>query len=150
VVSEATGKGGAEAEAQAKAHAKAEANADAKAEGKAEANADSRLKVKTAEEGDGSEVAGDEDDEVDEDDEGGAGGDGAIDRRSRAARATLPQTVLDRRRKLRDHQERYGTGCDHEGPCDTSTPGCVCVASLNFCEVFCACGPTCKNRYALL
>ena len=150
VVSEATGKGGAEAEAQAKAHAKAEANADAKAEGKAEANADSRLKVKTAEEGDGSEVAGDEDDEVDEDDEGGAGGDGAIDRRSRAARATLPQTVLDRRRKLRDHQERYGTGCDHEGPCDTSTPGCVCLASLNFCEVFCACGPTCKNRYALL
>ena len=112
----ATGKGGAEAEAQA------------------------NFRVA---EGD----AGDEDAEFDE---GGAGGDGAIDRRSRAARATQPQTVLDLRRKLCAHQERCGTGCDHEGPCDTSTPGCVCVASLNFCEVFCACGPTCKNRYDFL
>ena len=25
--------------------------------------------------------------------------------------------------------------CSHEGPCDTSTADCVCVANLNFCEV---------------
>lgn len=44
--------------------------------------------------------------------------------------------------------ERYGTMCDCEGPCDTSNPNCVCISKANFCEVFCACGPKCKNRYS--
>ena len=37
--------------------------------------------------------------------------------------------------------------CDHEGPCDTSNPHCVCIAGQNFCERFCSCGPSCKNRW---
>jgi len=37
--------------------------------------------------------------------------------------------------------------CDCDGPCDSSNPNCVCVASANFCEPFCACGPLCANRW---
>lgn len=44
----------------------------------------------------------------------------------------------------RAHQTQ---ACNCEGPCDTSNPNCVCIASLNFCEAFCSCGPACKNRW---
>ena len=43
--------------------------------------------------------------------------------------------------------EWYATQCAQEGPCDSGTPDCVCIAGLNFCEKFCACGPSYRNRY---
>lgn len=112
-----------------------------------------------------------------------------------------PQRAMELRlscqRLGKGHRDQYGTMCNHEGPCDTSTLECVCVRALNFCEVplsltffglpsllgspflkaaaclsphlsltfscahlrpsphtrpspqvFCACGPGCKNRFA--
>eukprot|EP00967_Tisochrysis_lutea_P078999 scaffold107884_cov29-Tisochrysis_lutea.AAC.2 len=37
--------------------------------------------------------------------------------------------------------------CSHSGPCDSSNPACTCIHSANFCEVFCSCGPLCRNRW---
>ena len=58
-----------------------------------------------------------------------------------------PMTSEQLRRKETSHVQRYGTGCCHDGPCDTSSPDCVCIATHNYCEVHCACGPACKNRF---
>ena len=75
-----------------------------------------------------------------EGEEGGGRADGRKTKR--------PRTAAQLRLKLgNSHRELSGTMCDHDGPCDTSTPGCVCIASSNYCEVFCACGPRCKNRF---
>ena len=66
----------------------------------------------------------------------------------RTGRPAVAQTALQLRRKVAEHKEQYGTGCNCKGPCDTSNPDCLCMSKMNFCEVFCACGPSCKNRYA--
>ena len=56
-------------------------------------------------------------------------------------------TALQVRRKQGVRAESYGTGCDTDGPCDTSNPNCLCISKSNFCEAHCTCGPTCKNRW---
>ena len=49
--------------------------------------------------------------------------------------------------ELRDSQHR---GCDcAPGTCDDTNPDRSCIGSLNFCEVYCACGPSCRNRFRL-
>ena len=39
-----------------------------------------------------------------------------------------------------DFREPHMHACNHEGPCDTSNPECICIANNAFCEAFCACG----------
>ena len=65
-------------------------------------------------------------------------------------RKRAPMTALGLRQTLPKDEQRdcLVLACDHEGPCDTSNPLCVCVAGQNFCERFCSCGPSCKNRWA--
>ena len=58
-------------------------------------------------------------------------------------------TALGLRQTLPKDEQRdcLFVACDHDGPCDTSNPSCVCIAGQNFCERFCSCGPDCKNRW---
>ena len=73
---------------------------------------------------------------------GGCGGG-----RRRAAQRTVDLRVALEKDggELRDSQHR---GCDcAPGTCDDTNPDCPCIASLNFCEVYCACGPSCRNRF---
>ena len=73
---------------------------------------------------------------------GGCGGG-----RRRAAQRTVDLRVALEKDggELRDSQHR---GCDcAPGTCDDTNPDCLCIASLNFCEVYCACGPSCRNRF---
>ena len=64
-------------------------------------------------------------------------------------RKRAPMTALGLRQTLPKDEQRdcLVVACDHEGPCDTSNPHCVCIAGQNFCERFCSCGPSCKNRW---
>ena len=39
-----------------------------------------------------------------------------------------------------DFREPHMHACNHDGPCDTSNPDCICIANKAFCEAFCACG----------
>ena len=73
---------------------------------------------------------------------GGCGGG-----RRRAAQRTVDLRVALEKDggELRDSQHR---GCDcAPGTCDDTNPDCPCIGSLNFCEVYCACGPSCRNRF---
>ena len=64
-------------------------------------------------------------------------------------RKRAPMTALGLRQTLPKDEQRdcLFVACDHDGPCDTSNPSCVCIAGQNFCERFCSCGPDCKNRW---
>ena len=57
---------------------------------------------------------------------GGAGGGSALAR----GRHGAGLTALHLRRKIKAHKEQYGTGCSHDGPCDTSNPDCLCISKV--------------------
>ena len=57
-----------------------------------------------------------------------------------ALAARIKQLSLRRSRNL---PHAY-TPCDHEGDCVTAN--CICARNLTFCEKYCACAKTCKNR----
>jgi hypothetical protein len=50
--------------------------------------------------------------------------------------------AAERMRKPSMHEY---VACDHDGPCSSSN--CPCVQSGGFCEKFCACSRSCRNRF---